>query len=176
MSVAARTPSKKRWKPNKFFATKFWDVNTCSGVAFHEGWQFEIYRWLGMFFDDPALAERDADSQGYAINVENINPENREKYLRFYATKMDWLVKQWCIYNGGGSKECLRSRYSNPPQPDVSELDPAKIMFFVWLTNNTADIPNPHFKNKTAPNPDNYHEETGASAEESSRLLSECNV
>jgi len=164
MSVAR----KKRWDPNKFFPTKYWEVDRCSGVAFHDGWKSEIYHRLNLFFDRPEKARQDACSHQQPINVENINQENKKKYLRFYSNKLDWLVNQLCIYEGGGC------RFVHPPRVDFP--DPGMNMFFLWLTNNTADIPNPHFKNKTAPNPDDYDEETGASDEETRRLLSVCDV
>ena len=166
---SSRKPAKKRWKPNKFFATKHWKKDTCSGKTFHEGWKFEIYRLLDVFFDNRDIVVRDACSHGYPpINQENINQENKAKYLRFYATKMDWLVKQLCIASGGGD-------YSTPPRPDMT-LTPDMSMFFLWLTNNTPGVPDPLFLGKSAPNPDDYAEESGASAEESRRLLSECDV
>lgn len=171
MSVSRR-PAKKRWKPNKFFATKHWKKDRCSGVPFHKGWKFEMYRLLGVFFDNRDMVVGHACSQGYPpINQENINQENKAKYLHFYTTKMDWLVKQWCIASGGGD-------YSAAPRPDMT-LTPDMSMFFLWLTNNNPGVPDPDslFLGESAPNPDDYAEESGgASAEESRRLLSECDV
>jgi hypothetical protein len=163
-----RRPAKKQWNPNKFFATKHWKKDRCSGITFHEAWKFEIYRLLGVFFDNRDIVVRDACSHHYPIVVENINQENKAKYLRFYATKMDWLVKQLCIASGGGD-------YSTPP-PSNMTLTPDMSMFFLWLTNNTPGGPDSLFLGKSAPNPDDYDEETGASDEETRRLLSECNV
>jgi hypothetical protein len=162
-------PAKKRWNPNEFFATKHWNTDKCSGKTFHDGWKYEMYRLLTVFFDDRDKVVDHACSHRYPIVVENINQENRAKYLSFYMTKMDWLVKQWCIASGGGD-------YSTPPGPDMT-LTTDMSMFFLWLTNNTPGSPDSLFLGKSAPNPDDYAEESGgASAEEIRRLLSQCNV
>ena len=158
-------PAKKRWKPNKFFATKHWRDDTCSGKTVDEGWKLEIYRLLSVFFDSRDTVVEHACSQEYPINQENINHENKAKYLRFYRPKMDWLVKQWCIANGGGD-------YSAAPRLDMI-LTPDMSMFFLWLTNNPGGPPPPFLE--SAPNPDDYAEESGgASAEDIRPLLSQC--